>query len=273
MRASTNISTKNIKQMRVEEFRGVDFSSSPLRAASYRATSAKNWIRRDGANQKRNGWRQKIIDENLTNPIKGMYQYKKGQYTFLLVLTANGESGKARIYVKSSGEWIYNNTEYTFNTVSGIQQIQAFQKNGKFFILTGINIYVYDYSATTPSVYALVNNNNITAYEAYQADQNRTGAKIPTTTISIDPVGTIDTNRETLDAVNILTPFRKNTLLGSGSSNQEYRLDGYFDAYSNYSDEKMLIKISERQQNIEHGMYEEVVNYYIFKYGHTDDTN
>ena len=66
MRANTNISLKNRKQVELNDFKGVDFSSSPLRVKQNRASNMRNFINEYGVNHKRHGWNElfKIRDAN-----------------------------------------------------------------------------------------------------------------------------------------------------------------------------------------------------------------
>ena len=68
MRASSHIQLKERKQLTLENFKGVDFSSSPLRVHSNRASNMQNFINEYGVNRKRNGWNElfRIEDETAT---------------------------------------------------------------------------------------------------------------------------------------------------------------------------------------------------------------
>lgn len=88
MRASSHIQLKERKQLTLENFKGVDFSSSPLRVHSNRASNMQNFINEYGVNRKRNGWNElfRIEDENgNAQPINGIFQFIKGNRKDLLV--------------------------------------------------------------------------------------------------------------------------------------------------------------------------------------------
>ena len=48
------------KIYRLKDFRGVDYSSSPLEVQPYRSTDMANFILRDGVLHKRNGWERML---------------------------------------------------------------------------------------------------------------------------------------------------------------------------------------------------------------------
>ena len=73
MRARTNISLKDRKSLTLSDFKGVDFSSSPLRVKNNRATSMRNFINEYGVNKKRNGWNEVLKFEG--SQINGIFQF------------------------------------------------------------------------------------------------------------------------------------------------------------------------------------------------------
>ena len=106
MRASSHIQLKERKQLTLENFKGVDFSSSPLRVHSNRASNMRNFINEYGVNRKRNGWNELFRIEDIdgnAQPINGIFQFIKGKRKDLLVHAGN------RIYriVKEGGEYSF----------------------------------------------------------------------------------------------------------------------------------------------------------------------
>ncbi|MBE6656263.1 MAG: hypothetical protein E7609_05295 [Ruminococcaceae bacterium] len=76
MRAHTSISLKDRKQLTLNNFRGVDFSSSVTQAAGARATKMRNLINRGGVNRKRSGWNEILQIEGNPRPhINGVFEY------------------------------------------------------------------------------------------------------------------------------------------------------------------------------------------------------
>ena len=52
------------------DFRGVDFSSSPLCVKPYRAVEAVNFINDYGKTRKRPGWRERLAIEEDGQPVR-----------------------------------------------------------------------------------------------------------------------------------------------------------------------------------------------------------
>lgn len=208
MRASSYIQLKERRQLTLEDFKGVDFSSSPLRVRSNRASNMRNFINEYGVNKKRNGWNELFhIEDSEGNaqPINGIFQYVRGAHKDLLV-----HAGK-KIYkiTHSNGEYIY--TDITLSSTYAKAKVQpllltstrsqAFFNKGKCYIVGCGDFLVYG------------SWNNGESYELRRVANNE-DTYIPTTTISIDD----DTNetdiRSTMEDVNLLSSLRKNQLLG-----------------------------------------------------------
>lgn len=84
MRVNTNVSNKTRRELVLDDFKGVDFSSSPLKVSGSRASFASNLICDNGVNHKRPGWEQVLkLDDNIN--INGMYEYKNGNHHVLIV--------------------------------------------------------------------------------------------------------------------------------------------------------------------------------------------
>lgn len=208
MRASSYIQLKERRQLTLEDFKGVDFSSSPLRVRSNRASNMRNFINEYGVNKKRNGWNELFhIEDSEGNaqPINGIFQYVRGTHKDLLV-----HAGK-KIYkiTRSNGEYVYTDITLSSTYVKAKVQpslltstrSQAFFNKGKCYIVGCGDFLVYG------------SWNNGESYELRRVANNE-DTYIPTTTISIDD----DTNetdiRSTMEDVNLLSSLRKNQLLG-----------------------------------------------------------
>ena len=87
MRAKTNISLKERRTLQLSDFKGVDFSSSPFRVQSNRASSMRNFINEYGVNKKRNGWNELFRIELNHTPqrINGIFQYINGTRKEMLI--------------------------------------------------------------------------------------------------------------------------------------------------------------------------------------------
>lgn len=228
LRMSTNISLKERLSAKLDDFKGVDFSSSPLQVQSNRATEMKNFINEYGVNRKRNGWNELIkINDSQGNNLKinGIFQYKHGNIKKTIVHAGN------KFFTLD-----YNNTTKIFSTTditnsaneSAVipsrikdQRSQSFIAKGRLYIIGCGDFLVYGTW------------NEGLSYELRRV-YNNSDTYIPTTTISIsDDSVTDDTTRSTLDNINLLTNRRKNQLLGVDATNKTYTVDsGEIDANS-----------------------------------------
>ena len=228
MRASTNIQTKERRLFQVDDLKGVDFYSSRLQVQANRASNAKNWIRKDGVLQKRNGWKE-LFNLGLDR-INGIFPYQNRERTELLVYC-----GRAfyRVYQDLDEEWVTENLmdQYSVSSEELVDsRCSFFYHKGDVFIIGcgkllryGKYSYVNDY--TYEEFYGM-RVREVTKSEAY----------IPTTTISINSKKRTDALRKTFEPVNLLNPLRKNKLLGESFAPDDeienapvWRLDGRID--------------------------------------------
>lgn len=223
MRASAHIQLKERRQLTLEGFKGVDFSSSPLRVRSNRASNMRNFINEYGANKKRNGWNELFHIEDAegnAQPINGIFQYVKGTHRDLLV-----HAGK-RIYriTRSGNDYTY--TDITLSSTYAPAKVdpslltntrsQAFFNKGKYYIV-GCGDYLV-YGSWKDDVYEL------------RRVANNEDTYIPTTTISIDDDSNETDIRSTLDSVNLLSARRINQLLGRDFKEEEESLTWTLDS-------------------------------------------
>lgn len=212
MRANTNISVKDRLQMTLSDFKGVDFSSCPQNVHPNRASDMVNFINEYGVNRKRNGWKEfiRICDDNgVPQRINGIFLYSGESGKQLIV-----HAGKRFYIVYPSPKYGSDLSPYQYQDITfpaygddadiipsriKDQRSQAFQRNGKLYIIGCGDYLVYDGGAL-----CRVENNEDTY--------------IPTTTINIDNDSvTDDTVRDVLDDVNLLSKKRINTLVGTYS--------------------------------------------------------
>ena len=115
------------KYYSLKDFRGVDYSSSPLEVASYRATDMQNLILKDGVLHKRNGWSRML--KVSSNKIDGVWQWEDS----LIV-----QCGRM-FYKVASDESVT-----TIGEVDATQKAVVFHSQDKMYFLTGGNYLVYD---------------------------------------------------------------------------------------------------------------------------------
>lgn len=219
MRANTNISLKERKQLQLADFKGVDFSSSPLRVQANRASNMSNFINEYGVNKKRNGWNElfKIEINRVPQRINGIFWYVNRDHKEMLV-----HAGKRFYRILHTETEAYKYEDITLSSTYAPakcnldllkdQRSQAFFNKGKAYII-GCGDYLVYGSWDDGATYELRRvANNVDTY-------------IPTTTISIDDDSVLDDTRGSLDDVNMLTSKRINQLLGSSGENKTWTLD------------------------------------------------
>ena len=193
MRARTNISLKSRYTAKLAGFKGVDLNSSPLRVSEQRAVRMKNFICDNGINHKRPGWEEQfcVTDENdKPLAVHGIFPFDENGTEILLIHAGKG------IYRAEKGEqkWAYKRLDDGSLGIAE-ERSQCFYRGGRAFIAGCGNYLVY---GEFEGSYALKEVAEI--------------AYVPTTTIGI---GGSDEVQASLDAVNLLTRKRKNTIIGS----------------------------------------------------------
>lgn len=167
-------------------FKGVDLSTDPTQIDEKRgADGTVNLISDAGGNpEKRPGWRTLMRCEA---PVNGLYRgVLKGQEVLLC-------HGGAKLY-----RWTDSGLTLLLDGIAG-QRGSSFVMNDKLWVLTGGEYLCYDGQAVT------------------RVDAN---AYVPTTTIAAKPTG----GGQSYDAVNLLSPKRRNTFLGDGTA-KAFQLD------------------------------------------------
>ena len=213
IRVSQSLSLKERKVYTFDNFRGVDFSTSPYKVAQNRAISAENLLYENGTVRKRNGWRSlcKLPDE-----INGIFSFEIENENVVLVYAGTTfyhltwDSSKNR-YIASN---ITNTCTYTPANIDTnrliSQRIQLYINKNKAYIV-GCGDYL---------VYGKWGEN----FELRRVFDNE-DTYIPTTTINIDNDSAADENRASFDAVNLLSSYRKNEMLGVDNSSATWTVD------------------------------------------------
>ena len=213
IRVSQSLSLKERKVYTFDNFRGVDFSTSPYKVAQNRAISAENLLYENGTVRKRNGWRSlcKLPDE-----INGIFSFEIENENIVLVYAGTKfyrltwDSSKNR-YIASN---ITNTCTYTLANIDTnrliSQRIQLYINKNKAYIV-GCGDYL---------VYGKWGEN----FELRRVFDNE-DTYIPTTTINIDNDSVADENRASFDAVNLLSSYRKNEMLGVDNSSATWSVD------------------------------------------------
>ena len=213
-KVKTNIGHRHVRTLTLDEFRGVDFTSSVLDADKRRAVSMKNLLPEAGRNVKRPGW---VQIHRLEGRIHGMWTFTHGETEELLVHAGSGlyevyEEGGVSKYraVKGCTELLGNGDS------------EAFFYGGRMYLVGHKSYLVYgswDGGET---------------YELREVAESE-DTYIPITTIAINAVGEVDEagnvkdTRVSWEPVNRLTSKRKNRMMGKNAETASWYLDSGVD--------------------------------------------
>lgn len=219
LRVSTSVTQKERQSLQLDDFKGVDFSSSPLKVQTNRATDMSNFINEYGVNKKRNGWNEliRIKHNGVNQKINGIYSFQIDKEDITLVHA--GKRFYRLSYNPSTKQYSYTDiTSSSTYADAGVvtsrltdSRSQMFLANGKAYFIGCGDFLVYGKYGNSLQLRRVYNNED---------------TYIPTTSISIDNDAAItDTNRAVLDSVNVLTNKRKNQLLGVSTTNATFTVD------------------------------------------------
>ncbi len=228
VRVSRSLSLKERKMYTFGDFRGVDFSTSPYLVAKNRAISAQNLIYENGTVRKRTGWKCLC---KLPARINGLFSFEIEDSKFVLVYAGT------RFYLLT---WDYTKNRYKSEDITGDisnlvdRRIQLYVNKNKAYIV-GCGDYL---------VFGKWANGNYGLRRVYDNEDTY----IPTTTTNIDPDEVNDEHRASVDDVNMLSPYRKNKLLGAGA-NSSWHVDTAIKGVSQAIDDDSDIVIQVETQD------------------------
>lgn len=216
MRVRTNMALKERKTLSLGDFKGVDFSTSPLEVSPHRATDMVNLINEYGTNRKRNGWCELFRIENDARGgrrINGVFEYED-----YLIVHAGARFFKV---VKVGEEYEYIDiTESGTYEPSKVDTSRLADARSEAYLLKK---RLYIIGAGDFLVYGTWDDGK--TYELRRVE-NDEDTYIPTTTININCDAESDNDvRGTLDMPNLLCKKRINQLVGIGSENASWLLD------------------------------------------------
>lgn len=187
----------NRQQLVINDFGGVDLSSSPLQVHSSRASFATNLIKDNGVNHKRPGWRQEL--NFAGKQINGIYEYKNDGHEVLIVY-----AGKTFYEVKD-GTAAQIDFQADENFPLQDQKVQFFRQRGRVYII-GCGDYLVYGSWDEGETYEL---------RRVYGDED---TYVPTVVTDLRSRG----SGTFLEGVNLLTLRRKAILIGSGKNGKWY---------------------------------------------------
>lgn len=189
------ISQRQRRFLKIDKFRGADYSVAKIDVDSHRATYIMNKINVNGVNHKRNGWAQRF---EFNDKINGFWDFKLNDKLFSVCYAGN----KFYLYDDDTNAWtdiITGNTDVNAGLLADRRTSMYIRNNNAYFIGCG-DFLVF---GKTEDGYKLRR-----VYD--DAD-----TYIPITTAQISRDGSsVNTSRYTRDDPNMLTGYRKNTLVG-----------------------------------------------------------
>lgn len=213
IRVDANLSIKERKLYTFENFRGVDFSTSPYKVSKNRATSAQNLIYENGTVRKRTGWKGLC---KLNGRVNGIFSFEIEGENIILAYVGNKfyrltwNASKTRLISENITTSCTYSPAAIDTSILADRRIQLYVNKNKAYIV-GCGDYL---------VYGKWNGR----FELRRVFDN-VDTYIPTTTINIDKDGVADENRGILDGVNLLSSHRINTLLGVNEDSATWTLD------------------------------------------------
>ena len=204
MRFSTNVKVKPTKLFNMRDFLGIDTFNSLYEVSPNRATFMRNFVRKDGKNHKRNGWKC----DKMFSAIEGIFSFslydeqEENDVEKIIVCTASAffeESYGAFTDITDSSRYV----PADIDTLSISKPQMFLYKNKAYFIGCGEFL-----------VYGKYEVEGSWKYELRKVADN-IDTFIPTTTININQDGDSGDVRSTLDQINLLSSYRKNTFVGT----------------------------------------------------------
>lgn len=169
------------------ELLGVEKRNSPILVNEKRASHMKNFLMQDGINRKRNGWRQ-------------VYHFRDENDKDLKI---NGIYEYKEKIIVHAGNYLFDGDIKIGNLAD--KKSCGFVNNNLLYIVCG-ELYIYNGEKL------------INAYDSKYT-------YIPLTTKNILPVGYENISMQVEDK-NLITAYRKNTLIGDKAERKKYKLDG-----------------------------------------------
>ena len=211
-RFNTNVSAKSHERVKLGGFRGIDTSSAPIEVENYRSTEMRNMISRNGLNRKRHGWEQQELNINKVYPntfggaVQGIYGFKFA-----------GETDTRTMVYANCKLWHQPKKGEPFVDITP-KNVTTLKDRPCQFYLIGDALYI-------------IGIGDFLVFDGYECKRVSENAYVPTTVINIvsdEYVKQNNIQRETLDKINLLTPYVKNEIIGNLTENETFTLDNSF---------------------------------------------
>lgn len=150
---TSGASARERKMLTINDFGGVDYMANPLAISSSRAVEMKNFIKRDGVNQKRFGWQQ---IGKIKGTIRNIWNWfdKTNNEEHFIAYTGNGKFyeifGLKKLNLTDYSQVTFDEIEISGLTNEEIEklpdkELQAFACDKGLYILTGVKYLVAYY--------------------------------------------------------------------------------------------------------------------------------
>ena len=219
MRFSTDVNVKPTKLFQLRDFLGIDTFNSLYEVAPNRATYMRNFIRKDGVNHKRNGWESLSRFDN----IEGLFNFKlydqvEEQDIYITIVCTDKDfymSSSLTANENDAGMYYTKITHSCRYTPASVETLDI--KEPEMFIFDNKAYFV---GCGEFLVFGQYLQDNYWQYELRKVADNE-DTYIPTTTININNItDTVDV-RATLEQVNLLSSYRKNTFVGAPTGTEK----------------------------------------------------
>lgn len=213
MRFSTDVNVKPTKLFQLRDFLGIDTFNSLYEVAPNRATYMRNFIRKDGVNHKRNGWESLSRFDN----IEGLFNFKlydqvEEQDIYITIVCTDKDfymSSSLTANENDAGMYYTKITDSCRYAPASVETLDI--KEPEMFIFDNKAYFV---GCGEFLVFGQYLQDNYWQYELRKVADNE-DTYIPTTTININRDGDPNDVRATLEQVNLLSSYRKNTFVGA----------------------------------------------------------
>ncbi len=257
IRVNKGLSLKNRLTYEFQNFRGVDFSTSPYKVLPNRATDAQNLLYKNGTVRKRNGWKSLC---NLNAEINGVFNFSISDNDIILVYAGTN------FFLLN---WNETTHSYDATNITQSSSVTDCRVNQDDLISRRVQVFINDNKAYIIGAGDyLVFGKYGDKYELRKVF-NEPNTYIPTTTINIYNNSVTDNIRESFDKVNLLTDWRYNKLLGCDEVDKTWRLDSPID--NNSTVEITVNTLNEDGEMIETILSNRIGSDSCLLYGKTDD--
>ncbi len=222
--------TNTNKSLTLGNFKGIDASSSPFEVDISRATYCENLINENGVNHKRPGWKTIKI---LENSIAVFHITFEGNDYMIVVNKVETPTDNPTDLYAVIKLYKFNKSEFKMTEIDSINLLSALIRytdygskyySRTYFELTNVQCFVQNnvaYLIGFDKFLLITKEKIITCPTKSIANGVPDGAVyfyIPTTTISINRDSEVTATRKEKEHANLLSLYRKNTLVGAKSS-------------------------------------------------------